>query len=310
MKKSNCADDAPSSVGSKGASIMTDRAERIKKRVVVDHYPICIEKFRITLETREETKNDPVIIQRAKILDACARRMPIEIAPDELIVGIAASRPMGLEIDPDYGVWPQDEIDLLKADGFEIDPQDELELQELNRRHQPNTLIGQEGEIYYEDERILRMLKAGLILPPWRDRTDGGGVGGGYAQSGLGLGPSLILLCVDYDKLLQQGTNALIAQAEALRSQVRFHDEASVERWRYYTAVILSLQAMNHLAARCAQLAADKAAAEADPLRKAQADPAAYRDLIVRVAGYSTYFVTLTRAMQDEVIDRTSMQSV
>ena len=44
-----------------------------------------------------------------------------------------------------------------------------------------------------------------------------------------------------------------------------------------------------------------------ETLRKAQEDPQAYRDLIVRVAGYSTYFVTLTRAMQDEVIDRTSM---
>ena len=37
---------------------MTERIERIKKRVVVDRYPICIEKFRITLDVREKTKND------------------------------------------------------------------------------------------------------------------------------------------------------------------------------------------------------------------------------------------------------------
>ena len=40
-------------------------------------------------------------------------------------------------------------------------------------------------------------------------------------------------------------------------------------------------------------------------LRDAQADPDAYKDLIVRVAGYSDYFRNLSRALQDEIIDRT-----
>jgi len=40
-------------------------------------------------------------------------------------------------------------------------------------------------------------------------------------------------------------------------------------------------------------------------LRKAQADPAAYRNLIVRVAGYSDYFCDLTPELQEEIISRT-----
>ena len=44
-----------------------------------------------------------------------------------------------------------------------------------------------------------------------------------------------------------------------------------------------------------------------ETLKKAQESPGQYRDLVVRVAGYSTYFVTLSKAMQDEVIERTSM---
>ena len=43
-------------------------------------------------------------------------------------------------------------------------------------------------------------------------------------------------------------------------------------------------------------------------LKSAQETPQKYRDLVVRVAGYSTYFVTLSKAMQDEVIDRTSLE--
>ena len=40
-------------------------------------------------------------------------------------------------------------------------------------------------------------------------------------------------------------------------------------------------------------------------LRDAQQSPDAYKDLIVRVAGYSDYFRNLSRALQDEIIDRT-----
>ncbi|MFH1852790.1 MAG: trans-4-hydroxy-L-proline dehydratase [Candidatus Neomarinimicrobiota bacterium] len=43
----------------------------------------------------------------------------------------------------------------------------------------------------------------------------------------------------------------------------------------------------------------------ADTLRQAQANPEAYRDLIVRVAGYSDYFVDLGPDLQDEIIRRT-----
>jgi formate C-acetyltransferase len=43
----------------------------------------------------------------------------------------------------------------------------------------------------------------------------------------------------------------------------------------------------------------------ADTLRKAQDDPDAHRDLIVRVAGYSDYFCDLSRELQDEIIART-----
>ncbi|MCP4566852.1 MAG: formate C-acetyltransferase/glycerol dehydratase family glycyl radical enzyme, partial [FCB group bacterium] len=42
----------------------------------------------------------------------------------------------------------------------------------------------------------------------------------------------------------------------------------------------------------------------ADTLRKAQKNPENYRDLIVRVAGYSDYFVDLTEELQEEIIRR------
>jgi formate C-acetyltransferase len=43
----------------------------------------------------------------------------------------------------------------------------------------------------------------------------------------------------------------------------------------------------------------------AETLRAAQKDPEAYKNVIVRVAGYSDYFVRLSRDLQDEIISRT-----
>ncbi len=46
----------------------------------------------------------------------------------------------------------------------------------------------------------------------------------------------------------------------------------------------------------------------AGTLRAAQKDPEKYRDLIVRVAGYSDYFCDLTKGLQDEIIERTEQK--
>ena len=43
----------------------------------------------------------------------------------------------------------------------------------------------------------------------------------------------------------------------------------------------------------------------ANTLKKAQVNPERYRDLIVRVAGYSDYFINLTLELQNEIIKRT-----
>ncbi len=49
---------------------------------------------------------------------------------------------------------------------------------------------------------------------------------------------------------------------------------------------------------------------DAATLRLAREEPQRYRDLIVRVAGYSDYFVDLTDALQDEIIRRTAHEGL
>ena len=126
-----------------------------------DHLPICIEKLRIALRTMAATEGEPMILRRAKVFANVLREIPIFIEEDTLIAGNGASKPMGLEIDPEYFLWSQDEIDALKREGFLISPEDERELQELNAGRKSKTLIGSMGEAVAHDERLLSFLRLG-----------------------------------------------------------------------------------------------------------------------------------------------------
>jgi formate C-acetyltransferase len=44
---------------------------------------------------------------------------------------------------------------------------------------------------------------------------------------------------------------------------------------------------------------------DTDTMRAAQADPATYRDLVVRIAGFSAFFVELGLDNQNDLISRT-----
>jgi formate C-acetyltransferase len=48
----------------------------------------------------------------------------------------------------------------------------------------------------------------------------------------------------------------------------------------------------------------------AETLRQAQANPAEYRSLVVRVAGYSAYFIELDKELQNEIIRRTEFGDI
>ena len=45
---------------------------------------------------------------------------------------------------------------------------------------------------------------------------------------------------------------------------------------------------------------------DVDVLKEAQANPADYRHLLVRVTGYNAYFTSIGRELQDEIIARES----
>ncbi|CDD35693.1 pyruvate formate-lyase PFL [Roseburia sp. CAG:309] len=47
-----------------------------------------------------------------------------------------------------------------------------------------------------------------------------------------------------------------------------------------------------------------------ETLEAAQADPKKYKNLVVRVSGFSAYFHSLQKATQDEIIARTEYEKI
>lgn len=252
---------------------MNERIARMKEKLQVTKFPLCIERLKISMETLKETEGLPTILQRAKVNAAVLDKLPIYIDEDELIVGAGASKPFGIEMEYEYGVWTPEEVESLKSERYTIEPEDEKELYQLLEAYgtgkaPSKTLMEAEGEVLGQNERLWKFMKSGVILAPWKSRT--GGSGGGYAQSGLGLGPGFDLFCIDYSIILEKGARAVIDEAKECLENARYHDADCIERKRYWESVIIVFEAWIRLANRYAALAEEMAAETSDESRKAE----------------------------------------
>ena len=70
----------------------TPRVKRIREAFLSIERSVSIERARIEARVMKETEGEPMITRRAKVFAAVLREMPIDIYPDELIVGNTSVR--------------------------------------------------------------------------------------------------------------------------------------------------------------------------------------------------------------------------
>ena len=91
---------------------MTDRVRRLRKQVVLSKPTVCSERARLVTESYRKTEAEPMLMRRAKAIDAILSGMTIRIYDDELIVGNQAGARRSTPISPEMGVgWLSEEID-------------------------------------------------------------------------------------------------------------------------------------------------------------------------------------------------------
>lgn len=251
---------------------MNERVKRMKEALRVSKYPLCVELFRLANESLEKTGGEPMLLRRAKLHANILDNITIFIEPDDLLCGSGASKPFGLEMQYEYGVWTKDEVESLKSEIYTITPEDEEELYRLNERFAGNTansnLVETMGKSLGMNERLWPFMKSGVILPPWKDRT--GGSGGGFAMSGYGLGPGFSLVACDFARILNEGAKAIIAEAKQCLAELRYESIDAIEKRDFWEGVIIVFEAWVRFANRYADLAEKMAAEESDPVRAAE----------------------------------------
>ncbi len=112
----------------------TERAARIKKRLLENERVIDLERARYATEIYQQTEGQPMALRRAKMLLHLVRSMSLTIHPDEVIVGNRSLLPRMGVIAPEGAVdWLDKELEILPTrpqDKFQISPEQITELRE------------------------------------------------------------------------------------------------------------------------------------------------------------------------------------
>jgi len=78
----------------------SQRIERMREAYMALRPSASLDRARIEARVMKETAGEPMIIRRAKVFAAAVREMPIDIYPDELIVGCVGTKPRSENITP------------------------------------------------------------------------------------------------------------------------------------------------------------------------------------------------------------------
>ena len=251
----------------------------MKERLYDAKLPICAEKYRIITETLESCKSKNIMKIRAACAANFLKEVPIFIEEDDIIAGNGASKPNGLEVSYETGFWDKEEIDGIKSDEnissitISDDTIDTIfKCNEIIRGDGTDetreSLISATGRVLGSNERLWPFLKSGVTLPPWKSAKTGSG--GGGASSGLGMGPGMILVCPEYEKVLNDGARKMIDEAKQCIKEVKFDEVSSIEKLEYWESVIEVLEGWIRYSNRHAELAEKMASEEKDEKRKTE----------------------------------------
>lgn len=245
---------------------MRPRVERLKARLNVEKFPICVERIRLVTEAFKKADGMPQIIKSAKAVENFLDNRTIFIEDDELIVGNVAAKPMGMEASAP--TWPEDELkELVEGkERFIVEKEDEALLRSMDEYWKGKGRQIQERQYEFYDDRMWPFIQSGVLCPPWQKKAEGRGYG--MAGGGWGLGGGRGLDVLDFDLVLTQGFNKIINDAEKELENLRYTDDESIDKAYFLKAVIIADKAIVRIAKRFGDLAEKMAQDEKDPVRK------------------------------------------
>ena len=235
----------------------TQRVERQRQRYIDRKLVYTIDRDRIEVRIMKETEDEPMVTRRAKIFAAIVRELPIDIYPDELLVGwydpIPNNCPLPVKCDP----MLENNLDLISSRD-----RNPIFITEEQKRELREELIPYwRGQGNWEKSRIssIHYDPVPLDFPPelW------------YSMQSMA--PWHIGHFIpNNEKVLKKGFLGIMKDAEERLSRIDLTNPEEVKKIPFLKGVIMAMEAAAEIGKRFATRARELAEEEVDTKRKAE----------------------------------------
>lgn len=222
---------------------LTPRMQQFRETVLEKKPYIDATRALLVTETYQKYKNQPPVMKRALMLKNILEKMPIYIEDETLIVGNQASSNKDAPIFPEYTMK------------FVIDELDTFEKRD--------------GDVFYITEKTKEELRS--IAPFWENnnlRAKGEALlpkevnvfmeTGFFGMEGK-LNSGDAHLAVDYQKLLKIGLIGYKKRVQTILENLDLCVPENIDKYQFYKAVLLVIEAVHTFAKRFSALAKEKA---------------------------------------------------
>ena len=247
----------------------TPRVERLREAFLCLKPTASIDRAAIETRVMKETEGEQMALRRAKVFASIVREMPIDIHPDELIVGCHSVRPWCDNISPADGpaLEAGQILNVTSAENYDLNAFSDEEKRILREDLIPYW----KGQGNYEKTRQGRALSqfppelADLLFadpeeyPPRPSLVYAAAVGPHYGHN-----------CVGLENVLKKGFLGVKKEAEERLSRLDPEDPDELEKMPFVSGVITAMEAAAEVGNRFAAKARSLSEKEENAERKAE----------------------------------------
>ncbi len=238
--------------------------EKMDKRIsyLIEQYDkatptVCIIRAQAVTESHLENSGSSAIIKKSRAFQKICERIPVNIYPDELIVGASGAHRRSAAVSPELSwQWVKDEIE-----DIEHREQDPYQIAEDDRHELLNQILPFWNGKSVEEAFLAR-------LP---EETANIAVDTGIVDNDSKWRCAVGEITPDYtDILFTKGFNGIIEEAQAKLEKLDLTVAVDIGKADFYQSIIICAQAIIHLSRRYEQEAQRLAFQESDSVRKSE----------------------------------------
>lgn len=231
---------------------LTERMKEFREEVLDEKPYIDAQRAILATLAYKENLNQPRVMVRAKMLEKVLNHMSIYIEDKSLLAGNQATKNRNAPIFPEYTMeFVMKELDQFeKRDGdvFYITEKTKEQLREIAPFWQNNNLRARGEALLPEEVRVF--METGVFGME-------GKLNAGDAH-----------LAVNYERILKDGLRGYEKRVKEYKASLDLTDPESIDKYCFYNAVLIVLEAVRNFANRYSVLAKDLAEKELNQERK------------------------------------------